>query len=738
MTKPKKLSDDDFKRRVEDLLRASNGAVGTKASDDRIRNMDAYLAEPEGEWSAPEIDDRSALVATDVADVVEWMLPSLLRVFAASKDAIQVTPRRPQFEAQAAQVQATLRWLFWDKLDGVALLHDWIKDGLIQKVGFVRVGYTRSTLVTKEQYRGLTEPQAAMLVNDEAVEVLGQAERHEAGPDGQPIKVFDLNLQRSEPDGCCTVLNVPPEEMRIDSSARYGSEPKFIAQEYHRPRSELEAAGYDVAGIGSDDGIGTDSTEEFGRHSINTYTAATDDDDEDPALRVVEAYVRSGPPEAASWERALIVGDRLIERDEVDGHPYVWQCPAPMPHVFFGHCPADHALEPQRLRTRLLRAVEDNVYLTVNGRMGVVGGDPLTVDDLLDSRPGGLVRLRTAQDLVPIVQPDLSAAAWQAVEWGQQWSEQRTGFSRLAKGLSSEALNETATGVLEITERADMRVELIARHIAQAMGRLLTKVMECIAKHQDVAQTVQIAGQWVDVDPRDWANHYQVSVHVGLGSSNKDRQTAQLSQLQQIQAQMMAAGMVQPPAVVALARKLAETMGIEHPESYFPDPPPPQPPQPPLQIQIEQIKGQQAMQKSQVDAQVKLQEAQASLQLQASNDARDAERERHKAEMQAVLQQQAEQNKLAIAKMRADNDRYRSELEQSTRLQIAAIQQQAQAAPAVDLSGLARLEETMTALLAAVTAPKRVVRNPMTGRVEGVEVIAHAGPPPAAKSSIKH
>ena len=50
--------------------------------------------------------------------------------------------------------------------------------------------------------------------------------------------------------------------------------------------------------------------------------------------------------------------------------------------------------------------------------------------------------------------------------------------------------------------------------------------------------------------------------------------------------------MVPPPAAVALARKLTESMGFDHAEQFFPDPPPPQPPQPPLPLLIEQAKAQ--------------------------------------------------------------------------------------------------------------------------------------------------
>ena len=594
-----KLSDEDFKSLIEDRLRTAMGAPGSQVVLDRQRNLDAYMAEAQGEWAPPEIEDRSELVATDVADTVEWILPSLLRVFASSQDAIEVTPRRPQFAPQAQMVREVLKWMFWDRLDGVAFLHTWLKDGLMSKVGFCRVDYCQSDTPVVEPYQGLTEAQVQSLVSADDVEVLGLAEREER-TDGGTIKVFDIEVQRIEREGYPTLTVIPPEEMRIDNAARYGSEPVFIAQEYSRARSELVAEGFDVADLTNAHDVALVNEESLARRRINT-THQFDDDLDDPQLRVVDAYIRRGSAHAPTWDRALIIGDRLMERETVDAHPFGWWCPAPMPHVFFGGCPADQALQPQRLRTRLLRAVEDNVYLSVNGRTGVVGGDETTIDDLLDSRPGGIVRLKTRDDLVPIVQPDLTAAAWSAVEWAEQWTEKRTGFSRLSKGLSSEALNDTATGVIEITERADMRVELIARHAAAALSIVLGKMLRMMSRHQDVSQLAQVAGQWVEIDPRQWDTQYQVRVRVGLGSANKDRQAAQLGQLMGVQQGMAQAGIVPPPAAVALARKLTESLGFDHAEQYFPDPPPPQPPQPPLPLLIEQVKAQSGAAKMQAE-----------------------------------------------------------------------------------------------------------------------------------------
>lgn len=710
------MDDERFKAYIEDRLTDSMGASDSLIALERTRNLEAYLAEPTGEWEPPEIADRSAVVATDVADTVEWILPGILRVFATNKGAIEATAKRPQYEPTARLVTETLRWCFWEQMKGLTFLYNWAKDGLTQKVGFARVSYRKRVHTSRERYEGLTLDQVQLLAENDDVSIVGKAERTEI-MNGKPFQVFDIELEIRESEGSPVIATVPPDELRIDNAASYGEEPKFIAREWTRRRSELEAEGYDCEGISADTGISTELAE---RRRINTFRRY-DDDEEDPLLRVVEAFVRLGGAEDQRWERGLLIGDQLFDREEVEDHDFVWWCPEPMPHVFFGHCPADRAIEPQRLRTKVLRAVDDNLYLSVNGRTGVVDGE-VNIDDVLDSRPGGIVRARSKDSLFPIVQPNLSAAAWQVMEWGERWNSRRTGFSELSKGLNSEALNDTATGVIEITERGDMRTELMCRHLAVALETLLSKVMRCMSRHQDVEQQVRIAGQWVAIDPREWANHFSVSVNVGLGAGNKDRQIAQYGQLSMRQDALAQRGLVSPQAQVTLARKLARAMGEDSPEQFFPDPPPPQPPQPPLPVMLEQIKGQQAKELAAVKSQTDLQELQANLQLQASNDARDAERERAKAEMQAMQQAQQQQLQMAIAEMQAANDRYRTELEQQTKLQIASMQMQANQSPQIDLSGLQRLEVAIERLMAAVTAPKRVVRDPMTGRVAGIEL----------------
>ena len=179
-----KYTDDELKGIVERAFRNAVGSPESDVADARERNLLYYLAKPEGELSPPEVEDRSDIVASDVADTVEWMLPSLLRPFVSSKESIQAKAKKPQAEQQAKFVGEVIKHYFWEKCDGFQVMYAWAKDALIQKVGFVQVGWEKYTDESEETYRGLTEAQVGEVLADPEVEPVSQEEQQVLTPQG--------------------------------------------------------------------------------------------------------------------------------------------------------------------------------------------------------------------------------------------------------------------------------------------------------------------------------------------------------------------------------------------------------------------------------------------------------------------------------------------------------------------------------------------------------------------------
>lgn len=665
-----KYSKEELSALLHKELRQALGAPDSEIALKRLRNLQFYRAEAEGELAPPAVPDRSSIVATDVADTVEWMLPSLVRVFATSKDSMQCKPKHPRYAGAAKLARAYLTHHFWERNNGFMALYNWGKDALVQKVGTVKVYWDKTPEVTEETYRGLTAPQVEDVIGKAGVEVLEQSARQEVvqTPDGQslPVEVFDLRIRRTIRNGRCKVEPVPPEEMRVHRRARYGQEVPFVAQERYETRADLEADGYDLDGIST--GAEGWTMESIERQSSQSPFWTDSGDGELQRFLVSECYIKldqdgDGVPE---WRRMLMIGGTVMENDKVDGHPYVFFCPAPEPHVFFGQCPADFALQPQRLGTSLIRGLMDNIYLSVNRRTAIVDGQ-VNLDDLLNNRPGGVVRMKSLDAVRAMEQGGLDPGAWQMIEWGEQWRERRTGFTRYSQGMSPDALNPTATGVGIITEKADQRTELIARVWAQSVAEMYRLMLKCMGQYQDIPELVELLdGQWFEVDPREWADGFTIEVDVGLGTGSKDKKAAALQAVQGMQAPMVQAGVLPPTAAVSSARAFCDAVGLGDGLEYFPDPPPPNPNNKPPQVQVKemeltadaqkfQAESQQEAAKMRMEVEMEQAKARAQAEVDINRQRAEAEQKAQEAQLQAQLKaQEAERTeRLEMARIAA-------------------------------------------------------------------------------------
>jgi hypothetical protein len=73
-----------------------------------------------------------------VRDAVLTMLPSLVRIFAASENVISLVPRSPQDDAMAEQATTYINYVFWQDNPGFLTLYGAIKDALTVRTGFVK------------------------------------------------------------------------------------------------------------------------------------------------------------------------------------------------------------------------------------------------------------------------------------------------------------------------------------------------------------------------------------------------------------------------------------------------------------------------------------------------------------------------------------------------------------------------------------------------------------------------
>jgi hypothetical protein len=618
--KNKEISNLELQSLLSNQIQNALGYLGGQLSDSRTKSLEYYL----GDKLGTEIDGRSQVVSTDVADTIESLLPNLLRVFTASDKVVHCEPMTAEDVPMAAQATAYLNHVFYKENDGFQLLYNFFKDALIEKNGFLKIYWDDSEKVDYETYENLSivEKEALQDTKDEIEtveeevfedesakekfeEVLKQYEMQ--GVDISQVQVPDFNLynckiKRIKKTGRVKIESIPPEEFLIDRSAKTIEDADFVSHKVLMTRSDLVAMGYPQDEIDelpkSDLDIYNDE-QNVRLTDVDDYNISSATDTSTEKVLVYESYVKYDYDEDGIAELRKIVsagsdGNHILSNMPCDNVPFVTITPIPMPHRFYGRSISELVEDVQLMKSTVMRQLLDNMYLTNNNRVAVMDG-MVNMDDLLTTRPGGIVRTKQPPNQVmqPLQAQPISQQAFPLLNYLDSVREGRTGVSKEAQGLSPDTLNaKTATGVNALMQQTQMRSELIARVFAETgVKDLFKKIFELMVKYQDKEKIIMMSNQYIPVRPTEWKDRFNISIVVGLGTGSKEQQTIMLNSIleRQLQAFQIQGGkempMVNLKNMYNTLTKMVENAGLKNVETYFVDPdvgkqmmPPPQPP----------------------------------------------------------------------------------------------------------------------------------------------------------------
>jgi len=652
-----------LKNLLDSEIDNSIGYLETETIDDRRKALDYYLRRPYGN----EIEGRSQIVTGEVAEVIDGALPQLVRVFTASDDIVRFEPKNPGDEEGAKQATEYVNWVFYRDNDGFLVLHNWFKDALLQKTGIVKAYWDDKIEVTKEEYQNLTDDELVLLMADGTREVVEQdTQEIEAGIDmmGQPVVMRSHNVKVSKKNksGSVQIENVPPEEFLISKRAKDIETAPFVAHRTLMTRSELVAMGFDPKQV---DTIPSSNDLTFSQERISRFDQSEQPDDQSmdesmQEVEVFECYVRADMDGdgIAELRRVVYAGSEIPSDEETDYIPFYSICPIPIPHKFYGNSLADRAMDIQLQKSTITRQMLDNLYLTNNARMGVVEGQ-VNLDDMLSVTPGGVVRIKNPNAIVPLTVPAVANQAFPMLEYLDNVQSKRTGVSDAQQGLNPDILqNVTAAAIAATMSASSGKIELIARIFAETGVKSLFKgILHLVTKYQDKPRIIRMRGKYEQIDPRSWSNQYDLSISVGLGTGNKQEQMAMLQMVMSKQEQIIQQyGAANPLVTVGQYRttlsKFIEAAGFSDTSQFFKEitpemdqqlsnPPPQeqQQPDPAVQAMIQQSQAQIqiAQQKAMADVEANRQKAAAEIQLAREKAIAEIQLAREKAAAQLEL-----------------------------------------------------------------------------------------------------
>jgi len=649
-----KLTEEELVTRIRGEITDSLGYMGDTISQQREKAMSYYYGQPFGN----EVEGRSQFVDSTVQDTIEWIKPSLMRVFASGDQMVKFSPHGPEDVKMAEQATDYVNYVFTKDNPGWEILYSWFTDALLSKNGIVKVWWDEYEEWNREEYRGLNEMEFEALLSDPSVEVLEHSEYEDVQYAAEQVEqtpmggvdeqmqvagtmLHDVVIQRQDYGGKVKIENVPPSEFLISRESKNIQDARFVCHRVMKTLSELremypdkDLEVEDLRGAAQD--MADFSAERLERFSFDKsaeyWDGWGDDTYGEDGLRTYwlhESFLRTDYDGDGITElrKVCTVGDTVLQNDEIDSIPFVSITPIKIPHKFFGLSIADLVMDLQLMKSTLMRNLMDNMYNQNFGRYAVLEGQA-NLDDLLTQRPGGVVRVKSPNAVMPLSTPALEPYSFQMLEYLDGVRESRAGVSRMSQGMNENALTShtTATAVNAVMSAAQSRVELVARNFAETgVKDLMITIYELLHKNQDKKRVVMLRNEWVPVRPDVWRDKYDCTVSVALGSGNKDQQMMHLSQMLQFAGEAMKGGLpiVNAQNMYNLGATLIKAMGFQNVDDYLTNPSmmgpqQPKPPSPEQQIEQQELQlKQKELEIKAADVQVKAQKIQQEYQKDA-------------------------------------------------------------------------------------------------------------------------
>jgi hypothetical protein len=624
-----------------------------KLSSERERADRYYLGDMTQDL--PSEEGRSSAVSSDVADTIEGLMPSLMDIFAGSDEVVRFEPVGAEDEKAAQQETDYVNHVFMQRNPGFMVLYSFIKDALLSKVGIVKVWWETREEEQRETYFDLTEDQFALLAQGvlESGGALEIIEHTEKADEATGIPLHDVTVLQTKEYAQARVLGVPPEEFGIERNARTIRDCNYCFHDIvTKTRSQLIVEGYDENQINAlPDYNGLTNEEELARDSVweSSSGNASSTNKASQPVRITEHYARldyngDGKPQlyqivTGGDQGEVLKRDGKLAIEPVDFIPFAAATPIPVTHRFFGRSVADLVIEIQKIKTALMRGLLDNLYLHNDPRVEVAEdhANANTLDDLLVSRRGGIVRTKTPGGINPLVPADITGAVYPALAYMDSVREMRTGVTRQGQGVDANALqNQSATAVAQVFTASQARMKLIARILAEGVRDIFSLLHATIRKHGQAAQTVRLRKEWVEVDPRQWKTRDDMTINVGLGTGGKGERVAHLMALANYQKELLLGGktnLVDDVKLFNTFKELARLMDYRSPDQFINDPmavnedgsPKYPPPQPQPDPKIMQLQMQAELNKQSDERKAQIEAVQAKADIETQNRKTDAE-----------------------------------------------------------------------------------------------------------------
>jgi hypothetical protein len=613
-----------------------------------------YLGLPNGS----EVEGRSQVTSTDVADTIEWIMPQVMKSFTQNNEVVIFDPTSEGDEEQAEMESEYVYDVLMKKNKGFIVLHQFVKDALMQRNGLLKVYYVEEETVETKDFTGLNVEQLNMIVADDSIELLELSEGIDTEMSMQAqreIKYFNIKVKITKTKQKIQIDPVPPEEFRINSfhNSIDTSEARFTAHVLTKTVSDLRKLGIPDKTL-AEMNEGSEFIDKLYRFSMQDEDSSISYESVDESQRLVEVsecYMQMDIDGSGISQlvKVLVAGGdtptHVLSIETIDSMPWISTTAFLMSHKYQGLSVYDRIKEIQDQKTALWRNMLDNVYLQNNQRNEVLEGS-VNMDDLLVSRPGGVIRVKRSGAVRPLPTPQMGQDAYNMMEYLDRVRAGRSGVDPDGTATPSNIGDRVGSeGVERLMNAKEELVGLIIRVIAETgLKPLCYKIRDLSVAHVDAVSDFKFRGQWQQINPAAWGERTSCTVRVGTGTGNHGSQVGALQQVMDIQERVLqnpSQNIVNQKKVFDAIDDFCKFSGLNGAIRYFIDP----------NSDEGKKKAEEAAQQSQEQSEQQQQMEQAMA--DAQNKLADAEMAKAQAQNQGIqfkAQKDIADNNLSIAK----------------------------------------------------------------------------------------
>lgn len=556
----------------------------------------------------PICEGRSKLVSNDVGDTVDACMAQMMPSFVSA--AAQFEPLSEQDEDSADEESKIVDYFLMDKNRGYNVLRDALFDCLLEKNCNVKVSWCEDEFVDNQTFENLSleelQMQVMQVAQDENSEIIDFNEGQEG---------YSLEVKTTITDAYPKVETFAPEELRVnaDHDSPSVKDARFVC---HKPSdvtvSDLIIAGHPRAVVEALDDYtwNNDMAASTRGGRNNQQQLETSGPNRILDYHEVYMHVDWDNDGIAELRRILMVGKTILENDPIAHCQIITGAVMPNPHQFSAMSLFDKLMGIQDTKTQLIRQVVDNAAISINNRLEVVSDQILNPDELMTSRPGGIIQVKTPGAIRELQTPQMDQSVMALMSYMDKMRTERAGS---ALDMTSENIpigaNATAHGTERvITSMEQMQAQMTTNFAELVIRELYVQIHYLLRKHAGDTINIKSGNQYLQSDPRQWPHRDKLNVQVGVSAGERSRKAKAVSAVVQNQLMMLQLGgggtMLNQRGMYKANVDLGNYMGIDFPEQYYLDPESPEAQQ---NAQKQAAQEQAKMQKAEQDKQQMLQ-----------------------------------------------------------------------------------------------------------------------------------